>query len=210
MSRLSGPAVARALAAVVAAGLATALVACGPSSAPTPEASGPFQTCVAALALPASSSSSSSPVTGVSGSPSDPRMADITLPCFAGGAAVRLGALGKPAVLNLWASWCGPCRSELPVIQRYADASGGAVAVLGVVTGDTRTAAASFAEDVGVTFPSVFDKDSAVQRSGLVPVALPVTLFVDAQGRVRHVEAAAIPDVSTLDGLVSRYLGVSR
>jgi hypothetical protein len=43
-----------------------------------------------------------------------------------------------------------------------------------------------------------------------VPVALPVTLFVDAQGRVRHVEAAAIPDVSTLDGLVSRYLGVSR
>jgi thiol-disulfide isomerase/thioredoxin len=137
-------------------------------------------------------------------------MADITLPCFAGGAAVRLGALGKPAVLNLWASWCGPCRSELPVIQRYADASGGAVAVLGVVTGDTRTAAASFAEDVGVTFPSVFDKDSAVQRSGLVPVALPVTLFVDAQGRVRHVEAAAIPDVSTLDGLVSRYLGVSR
>jgi len=209
MSRLGGPAVARALGAVVAAGLATALVACGSSSAPTPEASGPFQTCAAALALPASSSSSS-PDTGVSGSPSDPRMADITLPCFAGGAAVRLGALGKPAVLNLWASWCPPWRAELPVIQRYADASGGAVAVLGVVTGDTRTAAASFAEDVGVTFPSVFDKDSAVQRSGLVPVALPVTLFVDAQGRVRHVEAAAIPDVSTLDGLVSRYLGVSR
>jgi hypothetical protein len=61
-----------------------------------------------------------------------------------------------------------------------------------------------------VTFPAVFDKDSAVQRSGLVPVVLPVTLFVDAQGRVRHVEAAAIPDVSTLDSLVARYLGVSR
>jgi thiol-disulfide isomerase/thioredoxin len=137
-------------------------------------------------------------------------MADLTLPCFAGGAPVRLGALGKPAVLNLWASWCPPCRAELPVIQRYADATGGAVAVLGVVTGDTRTAAASFAEDVGVTFPAVFDKDSAVQRSGLVPVVLPVTLFVDAQGRVRHVEAAAIPDVSTLDSLVARYLGVSR
>jgi len=109
-------------------------------------------------------------------------MADITLPCFAGGAAVRLGALGKPAVLNLWASWCGPCRSELPVIQRYADASGGAVAVLGVVTGDTRTAAASFAEDVGVTFPSVFDKDSAVQRSGLVFEARDVLTRVKRRG----------------------------
>ena len=96
------------------------------------------------------------------------------------------------------------------MLQRFADASGGAVAVLGVVTGDTRAAAAAFAEDVGVTFPSVFDEESAVQRSGLVPVALPVTLFVDAQGRVRHVEAAAIPDQSTLDGLVARYLGVQR
>jgi thiol-disulfide isomerase/thioredoxin len=135
-------------------------------------------------------------------------MVALTLPCFAGGAPVRLDALGRPAVLNLWASWCSPCRAELPVVQKFADAAGGSVAVLGVVTNDTRTAAAAFAEDIGVTFPAVFDKDAALQRSGLTPVVLPVTLFVDAQGRVRHVEAAQIPDLSTLDGLVDRYLGV--
>jgi thiol-disulfide isomerase/thioredoxin len=135
-------------------------------------------------------------------------MAALTLPCFAGGAPVQLAALGRPAVLNLWASWCAPCRTELPVMQRFADASGGSVAVLGVVTGDTRDAAAAFAEDVGVTYPSVFDKDSALQRSGLMPLVLPVTLFVDAQGRVRHVEASSISDLSTLDSLAGQYLGV--
>jgi thiol-disulfide isomerase/thioredoxin len=135
-------------------------------------------------------------------------MVAVTLPCFAGGAPVRLDALKRPAVFNLWASWCGPCRAELPVFQRFTDASGGSVEVLGVVTQDTRTAAAAFAEDVSVTFPSVFDADSTVQRSGLTPVVLPVTLFVDADGHVRHVEAAPIPDLSTLDDLVARYLGV--
>jgi thiol-disulfide isomerase/thioredoxin len=190
--------------AVVLAGGAVA--AC--SSSPPAEVSGPFQTCTAAS--PPSASPASAPASGLPATDAGnaPRMAAITLPCFAGGTPVKLDALARPAVLNLWASWCGPCRTELPVLQRFADASGGAVTVLGVVTGDTRTAAAAFAADVSVTFPSVFDKDSAVQRSGLAPVALPVTLFVDAQGRVRHVEAAPIPDLSTLEDLVVRYLGV--
>ena len=215
--------------AVVMAGGASA--ACSSSSPPS-DVNGPFQTCAAvaatasapaasapAASAPAPTGSAPAPAGSVSapaGSASAPtanggaapQMAAITLPCFAGGAPVKLNALGRPAVLNLWASWCGPCRSELPIFQRYADSASGAVAVLGVVTNDTRTAAAAFAEDVSVTFPSVFDNDSAVQRSGLTPVVLPVTLFVDAQGRVRHVEAAPIPDLSTLETLVARYLDV--
>jgi thiol-disulfide isomerase/thioredoxin len=197
-----------ALAVVVAGGSAAAC-----SSSPPAEVNGPFRTCAAAAASgPAAAafppgSTASAPAPTANGG-TDARMAAITLPCFAGGAPVKLDALGRPAVLNLWASWCGPCRTELPIFQRYADSSGGAVTVLGVVTNDTRTAAAAFAEDVSVTFPSVFDKDSAVQRSGLTPVVLPVTLFVDAQGRVRHVEAAPIPDLSTLETLIARYLDV--
>ena len=188
-----------ALAVVLAGGAAAA---CS-SSSPPAAVNGPFHTCAAVA-----STASASPAPPSSGAGSAPHMAAITLPCFAGGAPVRLDALARPAVLNLWASWCGPCRTELPIFQQYADSSGGAVTVLGVVTGDTRTAAAAFAEDVSVTFPSVFDQDSAVQRSGLTPVVLPVTLFVDAQGRVRHVEAAPIPDLSTLENLVARYLDV--
>jgi thiol-disulfide isomerase/thioredoxin len=218
-----------ALAVAVAGG---ASAAC--SSSPPAEVNGPFQTCAAVAATGSAPAPASAPATASAPAPAGSapapagsapaptasapaptvnggtaaQMAAITLPCFAGGAPVRLDALGRPAVLNLWASWCGPCRSELPIFQRYADSSGGAVTVLGVVTNDTRAAAAAFAEDVSVTFPSVFDKDSAVQRSGLTPVVLPVTLFVDAQGRVRHVEAAPIPDLSTLESLIARYLDV--
>jgi thiol-disulfide isomerase/thioredoxin len=178
--------------------VAGGLGACSRPAAPVPETNGPFLACN--VPPPESRSIGEGLATG-------PNMNRITLPCFNGGAAVNLSGLGRPAVLNLWASWCGPCRTELPVFQQYAD-SGPPVTVLGVVTGDTRTAAASFAEDVHVTFPAVFDHDAKVQRSGLVPVVLPVTIFVDALGQVRHVESAPVPNVSTLDSLVKRYLGV--
>jgi thiol-disulfide isomerase/thioredoxin len=136
-------------------------------------------------------------------------MPAITLACFAGGPAVDLARLGRPAVLNLWASWCGPCRDELPIVQQFADAAAGRVTVLGVVTGDTRDAAASFAEDRSVTFAAVFDPNAELQKSGLMPVVMPVTVFVDAQGRVRHVEAAQLKDLSTLESMAGTYLGIT-
>ena len=89
--------------------------------------------------------------------PADSLLAGISLPCLTGGEDLELGRIGRPAVINLWASWCGPCRTELPELQRFADAAGDRVVLLGVVTGDTRSAATSLAADLGVTFPSVFD-----------------------------------------------------
>jgi thiol-disulfide isomerase/thioredoxin len=126
-----------------------------------------------------------------------------------GGHTVRLSALGRPAVVNLWASWCDPCRDELPAIQRFADRAGDRVLVLGVVTGDTRSAASDTAEDLGVRFPAVFDDGKSVLR-GLGRTALPVTLFIDDTGRVRDVYASGTPlDEQSLDALVRDHLGVS-
>jgi thiol-disulfide isomerase/thioredoxin len=190
---------------LAAPGLAVvlAVAGCGPDSAPAAEVTGNFRPCVSApTATPTDL------LVGTIGTP-PPMMPSLTLPCFGGGAVVRMAALGRPAVLNLWASWCGPCRAELPLFQQLADAAGDRVEVLGVVTGDTRSAAAAFAADRTVTFPSVFDGGSLLQRSGTVPTTLPATVFVDAQGRVRHVEAAPIADLSTLEALVRQHLGIT-
>jgi thiol-disulfide isomerase/thioredoxin len=133
---------------------------------------------------------------------------DLSLPCFAGGARVRLAALGRPAVLNLWASWCTPCRVEMPAIQRYATRAATQVTVVGVDTADTRTGAGSVIQDLGITYPNVYDERQLLLH-GLGHTGLPTTLLVDAGGRVRHVYAGDPLTEASLAGLVHTYLGVA-
>lgn len=131
---------------------------------------------------------------------------ELTLPCFTGGQPFPLADLRGPAIVSLWATWCPPCREELPMLQRYADQAAGTVHVLGVVTGDRRSAAAALAEDLGVTFPALDDPDELV-RTEFAAVGLPVTLFVDPAGRVRYVHRAPL-DEETLARLAAERFGV--
>lgn len=132
---------------------------------------------------------------------------DVTLPCFDGGAPVRLATLRGPAVINLWASWCAPCRAELPEIQRYAQRSAGQVAVIGVITGDPdRRAARSIVDDFGLRFPNLYDEKAAL-RTKVGGLALPMTFLVDDQGRIVFTYMAKPLDEATLSDLVRRHLG---
>jgi thiol-disulfide isomerase/thioredoxin len=132
---------------------------------------------------------------------------DLTLPCFVGGAPVALRALGQPTVINLWASWCDACQVELPQFQQLADSTGGQLLVLGVVTQDTADAAGSLATGLGITFPTLFDPSSHLQKALAQPV-LPVTLFVDANGAVRHVDRSGALTLPELVDLVHQHLGL--
>jgi thiol-disulfide isomerase/thioredoxin len=131
----------------------------------------------------------------------------LALPCLTGGEPFPLAELRGPAVVNLWASWCFPCREELPELQRFADQAGGAVHVLGVVTEDRPAAAAALATDLGLRFPAVTDREGRLQAA-LGAVGLPVTAFVDATGRVRHVHRGGALDQPALARLVREQLGV--
>jgi thiol-disulfide isomerase/thioredoxin len=141
------------------------------------------------------------------GAPAGSALPRVVLPCFTEGEPVELAALGRPAVVALWASWCRPCRSELPQFQRFAGAHASEVDVIGVVTQDTRPAAASLAVDLNIDFPALFDRDGsllhAIGRAGL-----PVTLFIDASGRLRHIATGGTLTVSTLESLCRQWLGV--
>src|SRR5690606_20567416 len=89
------------------------------------------------------------------------RLPDLTLPCFTGGGPVRLAELRGPEVVNLWACWCSPCRVELPLLQAYADRTAGQVKVMGVVPGDRHAAAASLAEELGIGFPALEEREES-------------------------------------------------
>jgi cytochrome c biogenesis protein CcmG/thiol:disulfide interchange protein DsbE len=133
----------------------------------------------------------------------------VSLPCFTGGRPVPLNrGYGTPTVINLWASWCGPCRQELPEMQSYADRAAGKVTVLTVDVQDTRKAGLSFARDAGVRLPTLYDEEGALLH-GIGRGSLPVTLLLDATGRLVHTYNAQALTVATLDALVRQYLNTT-
>lgn len=182
--------------------------AAGPDETATPRAtaqSSPFADC-AALATPPLAPSPTPSVSGAPGA-SGRALPDLRLACFTGGAEVALRSVRGPAVLNLWASWCGPCRKELPAFQRLSERAAGRLHVIGVNTRDDRPRAVSVGEDFGVTFPSLVDTDQRLQRE-LAPNVLPITILVDAGGRIRHQDVSGALDDVRLAELVRRHLGV--
>lgn len=108
----------------------------------------------------------------------------VSLPCLGSQSSLALDHLpGKPYVINLWASWCGPCQQEAPRLAAAAKAADGRVAFLGVDTDDGRDPALAFLHDFGIDYPQLSDPAGDVLHRLPAP-GLPVTVAVDAQGRV--------------------------
>jgi thiol-disulfide isomerase/thioredoxin len=204
MSRLRGGLVALVAAVVVVTGCTSTggrSGSAGATAGTAPAPAGP-----SCLPPPASAGSSPATTPIVVGEP----LPDLTLPCFVGGQPVRLAHLGTPAVINLWASWCGPCRGELPQLQRYADRAAGRVQVVGVITSDPdRRAPQSLVDDLRLRFPMLYDGQAQLQTRLGPPVVMPTTLLVDAGGRVVSRYNARPLDEAALADLVQRYLGVA-
>jgi thiol-disulfide isomerase/thioredoxin len=100
---------------------------------------------------------------------------------------------GKPVVVNIWASWCGPCVVEAPGLARLAREYGTRVQFLGVDVLDQRSAAQAFIRMYGWTYPSVFDPIGAI-RNDLGFVGQPVTLVFDATGKRTFAASGAVDE----------------
>ena len=147
------------------------------------------------------------PASGPPSPAGGPKAPDLALACFAGGGEVHLTALGRPAIVNLWATWCDPCRKELPALQRYA--VGSDVLVLGVATRDPRRSGVQAAiDDLALTFPILYDPDGKL-LAAVGRTALPVTLFVTAAGTLAYTYNAAALDTAGFERLAREHLGVA-
>lgn len=112
------------------------------------------------------------------------RLPSLRLPCLTPGPEIDLSALrGRPVLVNLWATWCGPCRKEMPLLQATSKRYRSKVQFVGVNTRDGTRAAAAFLADVGVTYPQVVDLDGKL-LAHLRISGLPVTVLLDANGRI--------------------------
>lgn len=90
---------------------------------------------------------------------------------------------GYPIVVNVWGSWCGPCRAEFPYFQQVSAQLGKEVAFLAIDTYDENDAAETFLRDNPVPYPSFTDPDKKIATELVAPFALPATIFYDRQGR---------------------------
>ncbi|CAB4887681.1 MAG: redoxin domain-containing protein [Actinobacteria bacterium] len=113
---------------------------------------------------------------------------DFTLKTLAGTDFTLSKQLGKVVVMNVWASWCAPCRAEAPALQDVWEKSNqNKVQFVGLDTRDSDTAARNFVERYGITYPQAIDTEAQVQllfRDTLPAQAIPSTLIVDAKGNV--------------------------
>jgi thiol-disulfide isomerase/thioredoxin len=113
---------------------------------------------------------------------------DFTLPLAATGRPVRLGdaARTQPVVLDFWATWCGPCRQELPHVEALSRRYAGRVAFYGVNSSDSAKNIAAFTRQEGLTFPTLSDARHSVAFLYGAD-AIPLLVVVDTRGRVRYV-----------------------
>lgn len=100
-------------------------------------------------------------------------------------AGILVGLRGTPVIVNVWASWCAPCRVEMPLLQRAAEEFESEVVFLGVASRDSSAEAGEFLDEVGVSYPSVFDGDGSVRRA-LGLRGFPTTYVFDASGDLRE------------------------
>jgi thiol-disulfide isomerase/thioredoxin len=133
----------------------------------------------------------------LSAAPAD-RLVGAAAPDFAlrsfSGSNVRLSEhLGEVVILNFWATWCGPCRQEMPeldaIYQKYRLAG---LALFSVNLDEDRAAAIEMAQTLEVSYPVLFDERKEASRSYQIGT-MPVTALIDRAGRVRYVSAGYKP-----------------
>ncbi|MDR3035911.1 MAG: TlpA family protein disulfide reductase [Kitasatospora sp.] len=131
---------------------------------------------------------------------------DITGTALDGNGSLKLADYrGKVVVLNIWGSWCSPCRAEAKGLQETSQKYGDQVQFLGINTRDTDPAnAVAFEKNFGVTYPSIYDPDGAeilkFPKGSLNPQSIPTTIVIDKDGRLaaRAMRAMSAEDLQKM------------
>ena len=113
------------------------------------------------------------------------------------------GFKGEPVLLNFWATWCGPCRMEMPYIQEvYNRRSEHGVVVLSINIGESLTRVEEFMQDYNLSFPVLLDFEGNVAERYNVG-GIPTTYFIDSEGIIRDMQIGAFRSVAEIEDILN-------
>ena len=107
---------------------------------------------------------------------------------------------GTPVVLNFWATWCGPCREEMPELQSAAERYEPGIRIIGVDQGESPAVVQEFLDELGVTFAVPMDEEMTIGDRYRI-IGLPTTFFIDNEGIVRQVWAGEMNGIILAEGI---------
>ncbi|CAB4882405.1 unannotated protein [freshwater metagenome] len=132
----------------------------------------------------------------------------IDAECLDGGSGVNVAAIKGPAIINVWGSWCAPCKDELPYFVEFNRNQGGKVLLVGIdVEEKNAQDGRAFAIEQGMNWPNLYDRKGVTRK--YFGMGVPVTWFIDSDGKVVHKKIGSIKSTDELRSLSKKYLGVS-
>lgn len=110
---------------------------------------------------------------------------------------------GKTVILNFWATWCGPCQYETPFLQAiHNERANKGVVVLTIDIKENPATVKSFAKNKGISFPILLDTEAKVAQRYCLPGALPITIFINAEGIIKARKIGAFKDQAELERML--------
>jgi thiol-disulfide isomerase/thioredoxin len=130
---------------------------------------------------------------------------NVGLASAVGNGELNPAELREPAIVNLWATWCVPCKQELPALEGIFRDPGNQVRIIGINIGDSDDAVTQFIDDLGLTFEQYIDRDGVVE-SKLRVTTLPATIAIGADARLIEVHQGVL-DEAGFRALIARANG---
>lgn len=132
---------------------------------------------------------------------------EITPECLDSSLGVNVAAIKGPAIINVWGSWCAPCKEELPYFVEYFQTKAPEVQLIGIDVEEKRIEdGRMFARTNGIMWPNLYDSDGSTRK--YFGMGVPVTWFIDGEGKVLHKKIGPIKSVEELRSLSFKYFGL--
>ena len=129
------------------------------------------------------------------------------LKCLDGKSTVDIGQIKGPVLVNVWGSWCGPCKEEMPIFVDFYSKYKDKVSLIGISVEEADIQnARDFVKLYGMSWPNLDDPDGSTR--GTFGMGVPVTLFIDAQGGVAYRKIGVVTTIEELENDTKKYLGV--